>query len=104
MVTEGREMLIAVLKGRSVDALEISCGGRSYQARIKFFRNLGVASYPDGAEAASLSGGLMGRSYEALFAPEDGFAFLVAIFLLWHVAANRRRAYRLGSLAKGGAA
>jgi hypothetical protein len=36
----------------------------------------------------------MGRSYEALFAAEDRCVLLVAIFLLWHVATNRRRAYR----------
>ncbi len=45
---------------------------------------------------AGHSGGLTGRSYEALFATEDGCTLPVAVFLLWHVAANRRRAYRAG--------
>ncbi len=43
-----------------------------------------------------LSGGLTGRSYEVLFSAEDERPLLVVVFLLWHVVANRRRAYRIG--------
>lgn len=102
MVADGEEVLTAAPKGRSVDELEILCGGRTYEARASFFRNLAVASYPDGERAARVSGGLTGRSYEVTFATEDGCALPVAVFLLWHVAANRRRAYRVGSQTGGG--
>ncbi len=102
MIASGEEVLVAGPIERSINELEISCGGRNYEARISFLRNLAVAHHlPDGRRAARLSGGLMGRSYEVLFAAEDECALPVAVFLLWHVAANRRRAYRAGSLARG---
>ena len=97
MVVEGEEMLTAVPKGRSIDELEISCGGRTYEARVSFFRNLAVASSVRGdGRAVRVSGGLLGRSYQLLFVPDDECALPVAVFLLWHVATNRRRAYRVG--------
>lgn len=103
MVADGKEVLAASPKRRSADNLEISCGGRTYEAQISPFRNLAVASYPGGERAARLSGGLTGRSYEALFAAEDGCALPVAVFLLWRIVANRRRAYRTWNPAEGGA-
>ena len=104
MVAEGEEILNATPKGQSVDKLEISCGGRTYEARVSFFRNVAVASYQRGdGRAVHVSGGLVGRSYQVLFAPDDGCTLPAAVFLLWHVAANRRRAYRMGSPTEGGA-
>ena len=98
MVADGEEVLTAAPKDRSIDELGISCGGRTYEMRASFFRNLAIASYQKGGgRAVRVSGGLMGRSYEALFATEDGCALPVAVFLLWHLATNRRRAYRRGS-------
>ena len=103
MVADGKEVLTAAPKARSVDELEVSCGGRTYEARASFFRNLAVASYRGSGEGAALiSGGLTGRNYEAVFAAEDACALPVAVFLLWHLAANRRRAYRMGSSRGGG--
>ena len=101
MVADGEEVLTGGPKIRSIDELEICCSGQAYEARVSFFRNLVVALYPGGERAVRLSGGLMGRSYHVLFT-EDRCAFPVAIFLLWHIAANRRRAYRAGSPTKGG--
>jgi hypothetical protein len=104
MVAEGEEVLTAAPKGQSVDKLEISCGGRTYEARVSFFRNLAVASYQrGGGSAVRVSGGLVGRSYQVLFAPDDECALSAAVFLLWHVAANRRRAFRMGRPMGGGA-
>ena len=98
MASEGEEVLTAVPKGQSIDELEISCGGRTYEVRVSFFRNVAVASYTrGGGRAVHVSGGLVGRSYQILFTPDDGGALPAAVFLLWHVAANRRRAYRMGS-------
>jgi len=96
MIADGKEVLITVPKGRSIGDLEIFCEGQTYEAKISLFRTLAVAYAPGSERVARLSGGLMGRSYETLFATQDGCAFSVAIFLLWHVAANRRRAYRRG--------
>jgi hypothetical protein len=98
MVAEGEEeVLTALPKGQSIDELEISCGGRAYEARVSFFRNLAVASYQRGSgKAVRVSGSLVGRSYQVLFAPDDECALPAAVFLLWHVATNRRRAYRMG--------
>jgi hypothetical protein len=102
MVADGEEVLVATLKGRSAGELEISCGGQSYEAQADLLRNLAVASYLESGErAVRLSGGPLGRVYEALLATGNGRALLVAVFLLWYVAANRRRAYRKGALARG---
>ena len=96
MVVDGREVLAAGPKERSTDELEISCEGRTYEAQISLFRNLAVASQAGGERVVRLSGGLTGRSYEALLADEDGCALPVAVFLLWRVVTDRRRAYRVG--------
>ena len=98
MVAGSEEVLAARPKKWSIDELEISCSNEAYEVRASFFRNLAVASYPDGERAARLSGSLMGRSYEAIFATDDECALPIAVFLLWHIVANRRRAYRVGSL------
>ena len=104
MVDDGEEVLVATPKGRSASELEVSCGGQGYKAEPDLLRNRAVASYlQSGERAVRLSGGLLGRGYEALLATEDGYALPVAVFLLWYVATNRRRAYRKGSLARGAA-
>jgi hypothetical protein len=104
MGVEGEEVLTAAPKGQSIDELEISCGGRTYKAHVSFFRNFVIASHQrGGGRAVHIAGGLVGRSYQVLFVPDDGCALPVAVFLLWHVAANRRRAYRMGSPLGGGA-
>ena len=98
MASEGEEVLTAAPKGQSIDELEVSCGDRTYEAQVGFFRNVAVASYQRGdGRAVHVSGDLVGRSYQVLFAPDDGCTLPAAVFLLWHVAANRRRAYRMGS-------
>ena len=99
MVADGEEMLVATPKGRSGGEFEVSCGGQSYEARADLLRNLAVASNRESGERAlRLSGGLLGRDYEALLTTGDRCAFPVAAFLLWYVAANRRRAYLKGNL------
>ncbi len=104
MIADGEEVLVATPKGKLTGELEVSCGGQTYEARVSFFRNLAVASYGrGGGRAVSVSGSLVGRSYQLLFTPDDGCALPAAIFLLWHIAANRRRTYRLGSLMGRGA-
>jgi hypothetical protein len=99
----GEEILTAAQRERATGEIQLSCSGRAYGARVSLFRNLAVASYPDGERAVRLSGGLIGRSYGATFVAEDGCALPAAVFLLWYLAANRRRAYRLGFPTGGGA-
>ncbi len=102
MIADGEEVLVAGPKERSIDELEIFCGGRTYEARVSLLRNLALAHQaPGGERTARLSGGLTGRSYEAIFANDDGCALPVALFLLRHVAANRRRVYRAVIPTKG---
>ncbi len=96
------EVLTANARRRSTGELEIYCGRQTYGARASLLRNLAFASYPGGKKAVRLSGSLTGRSYDALFADDDGGALPVAIFLLWYLAANRRRAYRMERPAAGG--
>jgi hypothetical protein len=97
MLVDGKEVLVAAPKGRFGGELQVSCGGQSYEAQTDLLRNLALASYREGGERAlRLSGGLLGREYEALLTPEDRCAFPIAVFLLWYVVANRRRAYQNG--------
>jgi hypothetical protein len=99
MVVDDEEVLVAAPKGRSGGKLELSCGGQNYETRTDLLRNLAVASYRESGERAlRLSGGLLGRDYEALLTTVDRCAFPVAAFLLWYVASNRRRAYLKGNL------
>ena len=101
MVVDGEEVLVAAPKGRSGSKLEVSCSGQSYEARIDLLRNLAVASHREGGEnTVRLSGSLLSRDYEALLTTGDRCAFPVAVFLLWYVAANRRRAYLKGNLTR----
>ena len=93
LVLDGEEVR-AIDERLSGNELKIFRGDRTYKAQVNLFRNLAVASYPRGKKVVSLSGGLVGRSYEVLFDAEDACAFSVAIFLLWYVTINRRRAYR----------
>ena len=102
MVADDSEVLTAGPKELSIDKLEVHCDDQTYEAQVSFFRNFAVASHVGNARAVRVSGGLTGRNYEALFDAEDGCALPIAIFLLWHVATNRRRAFRAGSLARGG--
>jgi hypothetical protein len=96
MAADGRGILAAHPKGHSTDDLEIFCDGRTYEAQISPFRNMALASQLGGEKAACLSGGLTGRSYEALFAAKDRCALPMAGFLLWRIVATRRHAYRAG--------
>jgi hypothetical protein len=96
MAADGRGILVAHPKGHSTGELEIFCDGRTYEAQISPFRNMALASQLGGEKAACLSGGLTGRSYEALFAAKDKCALPMAVFLLWRIVATRRHAYRAG--------
>ena len=84
----------------SPDTLEIWCGGRRYEARLSLLRNTALARASGGQEVARVTGGLTNRSYEAVFEAEDEGTLPVAVFLLYHTVALRRRAYQMG--AKGG--
>ncbi len=102
MVAGGEEVLAGTPKARPVDELIVSSGDRTYDASFSFFRNCAVASRPGHGKSARLSGGITGRSYEALFDAGDACAFPVAVFLLWHLVTHRRRAYLAKVPAKGG--
>lgn len=74
--------------------LEIEIGEGSYKASASLLRNAATARSSEGREAVRVSGGLTNRSYEVSF--ERG-SFAVAVFLLYYVAATRRRAFRTGA-------
>ena len=101
MVTDGEEVLVGTPKMRSIDELILTSGERTYDASFSFFRNRAIASRPDGKDAARLSGGTTGRSYEAAFDTGDERALPVAVFILWHLTMNRRLAYLTGAASKG---
>ena len=98
MMTGGAQTLVAE-PARST-ALEVRCENRVYEARLNLLRNTAVARSPRSQEAARIVGGLTNRSYEIDFDAADEGSLPVAVFLLYHAAALRRRAFLAG--AKGG--
>ena len=92
MTSGNQEVLTAKREGGSADKLQVSCGGKVYEARTSFIRNRAEA-VSIGEEAVRVSGNLSGRRYEVFFGTEDGDALLVAVFLVYHTAAHRQRAY-----------
>ena len=99
MLTDGAQTLVA--KSTS-GALEVRCGDHTYDARLDLLRNTAVARSSGGGEAARITGGLTNRSYEAVFDPADEGSLPVAVFLLYHTVALRRRIFLAGT--KGGEA
>jgi hypothetical protein len=95
MLTGGAQTLVAE-PARST-ALEIRCENRVYEARINLLRNTAVARSSGGREAARIVGGLTNLSYETDFDAADEGSLPVAVFLLYHTAALRRRAFLVGA-------
>ncbi len=85
-------ILVARPPTSSLDTLEITCGDGVYQARISFLRNEAKAFSVGGGEMAKLKGNMTGRRYEVATDQTDT-ALPVAILLLYHTAAVRRRAF-----------
>jgi hypothetical protein len=98
----GAETLVAEPARSTSGALAVRCGPRTYEARLNLLRNTAVACSPGGEEAARIAGGLTNRSYEAVFDEGDEGSLPVAVFLLYHTVALRRRAFLAG--AEGGRA
>ena len=101
VLTGDSETLVAESAGSS-SALRVRCGKRTYEARLNLLRNTAVARSSGDEEAARIAGGLTNRSYEAVFDVGDEGSLPIAVFLLYHTVALRRRAFLAGS--KGGEA
>ena len=102
ILADAAETLVANPAQSISGAIEVRCGDRTYDARLDLLRNTAVARSSGGGEAARIAGGLTNRSYEAVFDLGDEGSLPVAVFLLYHTAALRRRAFLAG--AKGGEA
>ena len=98
MLTGGAETLVAE-PARGSGALEVRCGSRTYEARLDLLRNTAVAHSPANREVARIKGGLTNRSYEAAFDAGDEGALPLALFLLYHTVALRRRVFLAGARA-----
>jgi hypothetical protein len=96
MLTGGVEALVAE-PTRGMGALEVRCGSRTYEAGLYLLRNTAVARSPAHREAARINGGLTNRSYEAVFDARDEGALPLALFLLYHTVALRRRVFLAGA-------
>jgi hypothetical protein len=97
MLAGDAETLVAEFAGSSS---VLRCGFRTYEARLNLLRNAAVARSSGDEEAARIAGGLTNRSYEAVFDVGDEGSLPVAVFLLYHTVALRRRAFLAGT--KGG--
>jgi hypothetical protein len=101
MLTGDVETLVAQPAG-SLDALKVRCGNHLYETYFDLLRNDAVARSSGGEEAAHVAGGLTNLSYEAFFDAGDEGSLPVAVFLLYRIAALRRRAFLAGT--RGGEA
>jgi hypothetical protein len=101
VLTGGAETLAAEAGGSS-SALRLRRGERTYEARLDLLRNKAVARSSGDEEVARIAGGLTNRSYEVSFDAGDEGSLPVAVFLLYHTVALRRRAFLAG--ARGGEA
>ncbi len=97
ILTGDAETLVAESARSTSSDLKIRCGNRTYEARLNLLRNTAVACSSGGEEAARITGGLTNRSYEAVFDVEDEGSLPVAVFLLYHTVALRRRAFLAGT-------
>jgi hypothetical protein len=102
MLTGDTEILVAEPARSTSGVLKIRHGSRSYEARLDLLRNTAVAR-SSGEQAARISGGLTNRRYEAIFDAGDDGSLPVAIFLLYHTVALRRRAFLAGAGGSKGA-
>ena len=93
MLTGGVQTLVAGPARSTAGLLEVRCENRVYVARLDLVRNTAAAHSSWGGEAARIAGGLTNRSYEAVFDAEDEGSLPVAIFVLYHTIALRRRAF-----------
>lgn len=94
MLASGTEVLSAIPQRGG--ALLVRCAGREYGIEASPVRNCAVARSPEGTVAASVSGGLLGRSYEVSPDPGDGWAFPISVLLLYHLLTVRRHAFLAG--------
>lgn len=100
-VTTGSAQVLIAGPERPAEPLRLLCGGRAYGVEANPLRTravarpLAVGGGTDGGEEGTvgLNGGVVGRRYEARFAPGDGVALAVAVFLLYRTVALRRQAY-----------
>ena len=97
MLTGGAQTLVAEPARGAADTLKVSCEGRVYEARIDLLSNTAVARYGGGGEATRIVGGLTNRGYGVDFDAADEGSLPVAVFLLYHTAALRRRAFLAGA-------
>ncbi len=97
ILTGDAETLVAESARSTSSVLKIMCANRTYEARLNLLRNTAVACSSGGEEAARIAGGLTNRSYEAVFDVEDEGSLPVAVFLLYHTVALRRRAFLAGT-------
>lgn len=91
MWTGNTETLFATPQ-RFSGTLDLAAGDRRYEARINFFRNTASAQH-GGHNIVLLTGNLSGRSYRAQLNKSYSDSLPVAVFLLFYVAAARKRIY-----------
>jgi uncharacterized protein len=97
VLTGGAETLAVEPARNTSGTLEVRCGNRVYEIRLNLLRNTAVARSPGAEAAARIAGGLSNRSYKAVFDVGEEGSLPVALFLLYHTIALRRRAFLAGA-------
>ncbi len=90
----GREELLTAAPAGSSGAMTVKRGDETYEAEASLLRNVAAARSPEGGEARVVGRLFTNKSYEVAFEGEGSLP--VAVFLLYYLAASRRRAFRAG--------
>ncbi len=91
MFAGGMETLTAEPAG-APGAMRVERGEETYEAETSLLRNAAGARSPEGGKVRVAGGLFTNKGYEATFEGEGSLP--VAIFLLYHLASSRRRAFR----------
>jgi len=94
MLSSGEEILTST--GGDPTSPVITTHDHPYRASLSILRNKAEAGPAEHTTTVRINGGLTNRNYGASFEPGDETSLPVALFLLYHLVSQRRKAYVTG--------
>ena len=93
MLSSGEEILTSTGDPTSPG---ITSHNHPYKTSLSLLRNKAEAGPKEHTTTVRVNGGLTNRNYEASFEPSDENSLPIALFLLYHLISQRRKAYVTG--------
>jgi hypothetical protein len=94
MLSSGEEILTSTGDPTSPG---ITSHNHPYETSLSLLRNTAEAGLANHTTTVRINGGLTNRNYEATFEPSDENSLPIALFLLYHLIYQRRKAYLTGA-------